>query len=179
MKESITEKLASKSTTMQALSNKISNDIRVSIPGIIQSFDPIEQTVSVKIAIRERYIDEDLVITNIEMPMLEDVPIVIPRAGGYAITLPVQKGDECLLVFSDMCIDAWFSNSGVQNQIESRRHDLSDAYAIIGAYSQPRRLSNYSTDSLEIRNETGSAKIKLKDNEINLVGTVKINGVIV
>jgi hypothetical protein len=177
MKEPISEKIPSMHTVLKKLSSRIASDIRVAIPAIVQSFDPITQTITAKVAIRERYINEDLVVSNIEIPILTDVPIVIPRAGGYALTFPIQSGDECLIIFADMCIDAWYSNSGVQNQIESRRHDLSDAFAILGTWSQPRCLQNYSTDSAELRSLNGTAKIKLKGNVIDLIGTVKVNGV--
>ena len=95
------------------------NKLRVAVPGIIESFDPGEQTVTVRVAIREKVLldgDEKWV----DIPLLLDVPIVIPRAGGYCLTLPVQKGDECLVVFGDMCIDAWWQSGGIQNQIDCR-----------------------------------------------------------
>ena len=109
--------------------------------------------------------------------MLLDVPIVIPHAGGYSITFPINKGDECLVVFSDMCINSWWALGGIQNQEEKRRHDLSDGFAILGVYSQPNKIENYSLDSMQIRNKTGSSYIEFKDNEINIVSpSVKING---
>ncbi len=149
---------------------------RVASPGIIQSFDPETQTVSVQLAIREkRYNDGEE--TWEEVPLLVDVPIVFPRAGGYLLTLPVQKGDECLVVFGDNCMDAWWQSGGVQNQIDCRRHDLSDGYAIPGPWSQPRIVPNYSTKSAQLRTESGEAYIELSGNSINIVGgTVSILG---
>lgn len=107
--------------------------------------------------------------------MLVDVPIVIPRAGGYALTLPIQAGDECLVVFGDMCMDGWWQSGGVQNQVECRRHDLSDGFAIIGVWSQPRVIPGYSTGSAQLRNDAGSAYVELAGDTINIVGgTVNI-----
>lgn len=149
----------------------IKNDLRVSCPGIIQSFDADTQTVTVQLALREKMKTLDDKEEWVQIPPLLDVPIVIPRAGGYALTLPIKKGDECLIMFSDMCIDAWFSHGGIQNQIEKRRHDLSDAFAILGTWSQPRKISNYSEDSAQLRNESGSAYIELKGDVVNIVGS--------
>jgi hypothetical protein len=146
-------------------------NMRVSIPGIIQSFDPVAQTVVVQPAIQERVTNPDLTQNWATLPLLLDVPIVLPRAGGFAITMPITAGDECLVIFSDMCIDAWFSNSGVQNQIERRRHDLSDAFAIIGIWSQPNVLSSYSTTSMQMRNVSGSSYISIAND-----GTVTVKG---
>jgi hypothetical protein len=152
------------------------NNIRVAIPGIIQSFDSTTQTVSVQPAIREAIRDVNNTQQWVNLPLLVDVPIVLPRAGGFVATFPIQAGDECLVIFADMCIDAWFSNGGIQNQIEKRRHDLSDCFAILGCWSQPNVISNYSTDSIQLRNDSGTSYIEIKDTEINInSATVKIN----
>ena len=127
------------------------------MPGIIQGFNPIEQTAKVQLAIRERITDIEKNILNLEVPILLDVPIVMPRGGGFVITFPIKPGDECLVIFSDLCINAWWSLGGVQNIEEYRRHDFSDAFAILAPTSQPKRVSNYSTNNLEIRNENPAA----------------------
>lgn len=154
------------------------NNLRVAAPGIIQEFDPVTQTVSVQIAIREKIIDSDMLQHWVEIPLLLDVPIVIPRAGGFALTLPVKPGDECLVIFADSCIDAWFSSGGLQNQIERRRHDLSDGFALLGVWSQPRTLSEYSTSAVQLRTDDGATRISMSPGEIDIVASiVKINGV--
>ena len=143
---------------------------RVAMPGIIESFDADAQTVTVRCATRELLnLDGDQ--SWVDIPPLVDVPIVFPRAGGYVLTMPIKPGDECLVVFADNCIDGWWQSGGVQNQIDFRRHDLSDAIAIPGMWSQPRVLPNYSTDSAQLRTEDGSAYIELKGGTINIVGS--------
>ena len=143
------------------------NRIRVAMPGIVDSFDTSQQTVNVRLAIREAW-NEDGKETWKDFPLLPDVPVVFPRAGGYVLTFPITAGDEILVVFGDMCIDAWWQNGGVQNQIDCRRHDLSDAFAIPGPWSQPRRISGYSTNSVQLRNESGNAYIELNDDVVNI-----------
>jgi hypothetical protein len=164
----IGERINTQDEFYRRLADKIKVDIRVAIPGIVQSFDPVEQTVTVQPAIRERVRDSDGNMQYVDLPLLLDVPVVFPRAGGFVLTMPVNPGDECLVVFADMCIDAWWSNSGVQNQIEKRRHDLSDAFAILGTWSQPRVVSGYSSDSAQLRTEDGQTCIALKNGEISL-----------
>lgn len=164
----------------QVLMDRIFNQLRVSIPGIIQEFDPITQTATVQVAIREHVRQENLEYAWTEIPLLLDVPVQFPRGGGYVLTFPIKKGDECLVVFSDMCIDAWWANGGVQNQIEKRRHDLSDAVAIPGIWSQPRRYEKYSTKHVELRNDERSMFIRITDQSedaIDIVAPkVRING---
>ena len=158
-------------------------DLRVAVPGIIRDFNSAEQTVTVECAIREkvRNINGEESWENI--PPLLDVPLVIPRAGGYSVTLPVKEGDECLVIFADACIDAWWQSGGVQNQIDCRRHDLSDGFAVLGTWSQPNVIPNYSKNSVQIRTDSGSSYIEIsgdtvniKAANINLIGRSVIEG---
>lgn len=175
---SINEIINSKTEEFNSFGDSIKNMLRVACPGIIQNFDSEAQTVTVQLALREHVIKQDMTKEWGNIPLLLDVPIILPRAGDYCITMPVKQGDECLIVFADMCIDGWFSYGGIQNQIEKRRHDLSDGFAILGVWSQPNRVKKYSTDSCQIRTLEGSTYIELKKDEINLVSKeVKINGV--
>ncbi len=141
--------------------------IRVAMPGIVQSFNSEEQTVTVKCAVREK-VDLNGIQTWTEIPLLLDVPIVLPRAGGYVLTMPVQRGDECLVIFSDNCIDGWWQSGGVQNQVEIRRHDLSDGIAVMGLWSQPNIVPGYSTDGAQLRSVDGGASITISGGSISI-----------
>ena len=145
-----------------------SNRLRVAIPGIVQSYDASQQTVTVQVALREK-LSIDGNENWVDIPLLLDVPIIFPSSGGHVLTLPITSGDEVLVVFGDCCIDAWWQSGGVQNQIDTRRHDLSDAFAIPGPWSQPRRVSGYSTNSAQLRNEAGSAYVEIKGGDVNIV----------
>ncbi|MCM3141652.1 Gp138 family membrane-puncturing spike protein [Brevibacillus sp. MER 51] len=160
------------------LTDKIFNTLRVSVPGIIKKFDHETQTAEVQIAIREHVKQPNLERIWTDIPILLDVPVVFPRGGGYALTFPIKEEDECLVVFSDMCIDAWFSLGEVQNQIDKRRHDLSDAIAIPGLWSQPRKLEDFSGEHVELRNDERSQFIRIKPGDIDIVSpAVRVNGV--
>ncbi len=108
---------------------------------------------------------------------LPDVPFFIYSGGGYCLTLPVSPGDDCLVVFGDNCIDAWWQSGGIQNQIDHRRHDLSDGFAIVGFRSQPNAVAGFSSGAAQLRNADGSAYIEIAGSAINIVGgSVTING---
>jgi hypothetical protein len=163
------------------LLTQLVRDLRVAIPGIVKSFDATAQTVTVQPAIREM-INQNLVATPVDLPLLINVPIMLPRAGGYTLTMPVQEGDECLVIFADMCYDAWWQSGGQENnQVDRRRHDLSDGFALLGPWSQPRVLTGYATNKVQLRSddgvtsiELGAGEITLKATTINLQGTVEI-----
>jgi len=154
---------------------KLSNRIRVAVPGIIQSFDANTQLVAVKPAIREMLSFNGKPFEHISLPDLMMVPIILPRAGDFIITLPVTIGDECLVIFGDMCYDTWWENGKVGNQIDLRRHDLSDGFAILGPWSSPRKISDYSTDSVQIRNEDKTSYVEVKEDTINIITTSEVN----
>ena len=90
----------------------------------------------------------------------------------------VIPGDDCLVVFGDCCIDAWWQSGGVQNQVERRRHDLSDGFAIVGFRAQPNVVTGYSSDTAQLRNESGDAYIEISGSDINIIasGNITING---
>lgn len=155
-------------------------DLRVSVPAIVQSVDYTKNppVVTVQIAIRE-------VVRTPSGPQetaiypISNVPIVLPSAGGFSLTLPVAAGDEGLLTFCDMCMDLWWTRGGVQNQFERRRHDLSDCGFSPGMRSQARPIPNWSQNSVQLRTDDGTAYIELAGGGVvNIVapGGVNING---
>lgn len=166
--QSVFERQGELEEVLRTLSDSINANLRVALPGIIEEFNADEQTVKVRCAIRERITNRNKDIEYIEIPILLDVPIVMQRAGGFVTTFPIKKGDECLVMFADLCINAWWSLSGVQNIEEYRRHDFSDAFAMLGPTSQPKKVINYSTTNFEIRNENteleDESKISMSPN---------------
>lgn len=172
----IAERIGSEQEQLLRSQESASSKIRVAMPGIIQEFDPATQAATVQLAIREKVINSSGESSMMEIPMLLDVPIVFPKAGGFSVTFPVKKGDECLVVFGDMCIDAWWQSGGVQNQVETRRHDLSDGFAIMGVSSVPNAVSNYSTNSVQMRNKSGSTFVEVTEGDVNVkASNVNVN----
>ena len=161
------ERISNGEYTLNELEREIKGEIHVSLPCIVTKFDPIKQTVNCKPAIRE-LINIEGSLKYVELPELMEVPIEIPRAGNFAITLPITVGQECRVTFQDLCIDGWWVRGGIQNWNDLRRHDLSDAIATFSPWSQPNSIPNYSTDKIEIRSIAGDTKISLSDNEISL-----------
>ena len=171
----LSERTADQAAIVEAGMNAMAKEIRVAIPGIVEAWDKDTQTVSVRCAIRER-IRNDENISEMEIPMLVDVPVVFPSAGGYSFLACPAKGDECLVIFADMCIDAWWQNGSVQSQMEYRRHDLSDGFAIMGCWSQPNLRKKFPTEGCVMQNASGTAGISIRGGTVNLFGTVQING---
>lgn len=146
--------------------------IRTAMPGLVTAVDLAKQTLSVQPAIQGQQDFPDGTTEAVNLPLLVDVPIVWPRAGGFALTFPIKVGDEVLVVFGDRCIDSWWQSGGVGAPLEPRMHDLSDAFAILAPASQPKaqELTNVSGTSVQLRNLAGTAYLEItEDGDINLV----------
>lgn len=144
-------------------------ETHVCLPAIVQSYDSEKRTVDVQPTIRERYVSEDGAIQYVQYPLLINVPIVFPSAGDYVITMPISKGDECIVIFSDLAIDNWWLYGNVQNPIEQRRHDLSDGMAIFGIKSQAKLEKENNTPDLSVLslwNTKGNTGIKIDQDGV-------------
>jgi len=186
MPVSLNSQVGSSEHMNSQLYNTIFSLLRVSLPGIVQSFDPATCTCTVQPAIAGQGVDEKGQIQSAPLPLLTDVPLIFPRGGGCTITFPVKAGDECLVVFSDRCIDFWWQNGGVQEPVDPRQHDLSDAFAIVGPQSQAQKISGISTTSVQVRTDDGSNFIELmQGGNVNITtplltvnGNVQVNGTV-
>lgn len=155
---------------MAAMDGERAN-IWTAMPGIVQSFDPVKRTVVVQPALRALVTDSDGSQSWVTMPLLVDCPVVFPGGGGFVLTIPLQLGDEVLMVFANRCIDAWWQSGGVQNQAEIRMHSLSDGFCVPGITSVPEVQPNISTTEIHLRSDDGVRKVRISDTEIEAQNT--------
>jgi len=146
------------------------------MPGIVISFDSTKQEVSVQpVVLREFVETKDNTteeVTVVPLPVLEDVPIVVMQGGTFFITHPILPGDECIIMFQQRDMDLWYT-TGLQNKANSfRQHDFSDAVALVGLNSIPRKITNYNSNHMEVRDFTGTTKLR-----ITKAGTLHIDAI--
>ncbi|WP_164134405.1 phage baseplate assembly protein V [Serratia marcescens] len=161
MPVSIPSQVGGEQNMATALTDDIMSNLRVALPGIIQSFDPETVTCVVQPAVKGYESDDAGKKSSLSLPLLVDIPVIFPRGGGVTLTFPVKAGDECLLMFADRCIDFWWQNGEVQEPVDGRMHDLSDAFAIVGPQSQAQKISGISTRAAQLRTDDGAAFIEL------------------
>ena len=143
--------------------------IWTAIPGIIESVNLGAMTVSVQPSVKGMVTDDQGNVTYPTLPLLDDVPIMFPSAGGFTLTFPVKAGDECLVMFSSRCIDAWWQSGGVGNPIDPRMHDLSDGFAFIGPRSQARLVGDISSANAQLRADAGTTFLEVTpDGKVNI-----------
>lgn len=168
--------------------------LRVSLPGTIKSFDPESVTCEVELSTFGLSATAKRGSTSVDRikgedgyyPVIQDIPVVFPRGGGCTLTFPVKVGDECLVIFSDRCIDFWWQNGETQNTSRTRSHSFSDAFVIPGPQSQAKKISSISTSAAQLRTDDGSAFVEVAADgavtitspQITLNGPVQVNGAI-
>lgn len=150
-------------------------------PGFIESFDVNTQLVRVTPAIMMKA-SIDGKVEYKKLPILINVPISLFYAQtlGLIMTLPITKGDECTLIFSDRALDNFIEQGaqggnakpevcGGNNQTsEPRMHDLVDGICIPGIITKPFRIPNYNPDAMEMRTRDGKNYIRLGSNDYGL-----------
>lgn len=139
------------------------------MPAIVQSYDPASQSVDVQPAVRSRYEDETGSTVVEALPVIPLVPVVFPGGGGYRVTFPIQKGDQCLLVFANCSIDRWLRAGGVVDPQDDRRHTINDAFAIFAARDFGHALRNAPTDRMSLGYDTGPT-IEISQSSVLLGG---------
>lgn len=154
--------------------------IWTALPGIVQSYNQSKMTVSVLPAINARIRNVDGTFSSLQMPLLLDCPVQWQGGGGATLTFPVKKGDECLVVFSARCIDAWWSSGQVSDPPVFRMHNLSDGFALIGVRSLPRAYAP-PAGTAQLQSDDGSTIVQLDPNgkivTIAAPGGINLNGV--
>ena len=138
---SLNEQNADSEQMLNTVMSRISSSINCHVPGEIVAFDPESQTATVQPTVRRR-IRTETGVQEMDYPLLTDVPVLMLGGGTHCLTMPISPGDECLVLFSDVCIDAWFQSGGIQNQIIARSHDLSDGFALVGFRSKPKAIQS-------------------------------------
>lgn len=143
--------------------------LNTSCPGIIKAFNRDKQTATVQPAHEQIWIEDDDSLTRVPLPLCTDVPVQFPSGGGCVLTFDVVEGDECILVFSQRCIDEWYELGGTRAPGEHRFHDLSDGMAIVGISSMPRVLSpGVAAGGAELRTRDGATLVRVEDGMVTL-----------
>ena len=114
---------------LQALKQDILSSLHVAMPGIVESYDSSAHTATVQPALRRRTRSG----TVLTAPLLRQVPVFVPSPD-----FTVSPGAHCLLIFADFCIDGWAESGQPVLPPSPRRHDLSDAFALVGFYPPGR-----------------------------------------
>lgn len=158
----------------QAIEDRLA-EVHVMLPGRIDSYDPTTQKADVEPLIKrvQSTVDGEL---SEDLPVIPGVPVVFPRAGGYKITMPVETGNRCMLVFCERSIDQYQigqtrkGSTDLIGQVDPgtfEMHNLSDPVAILGWYNDAEALSTPDADDM-VLGEEGGPVIHIGGDQVNL-----------
>ncbi len=125
--------------TLAALKLEIFRTINCVKIGQINSFDAEKKTVQARILFKRVLPDN----TITDYPILVDCPVFTLQGGGGALQFPISAGDQCLILFSDRNIDAWFSTGSANAPFNARCHDIADGFALVGVNAINSPLQDY------------------------------------
>jgi len=136
--------------------------------GTVKSFNPDSQTASIQL------VDKGVFFTDqgdviVDFPLLVNCPVMINKGAKGGFTMPVNKGDTCLVCFNDRDLDNWLVDGLTQRPNTLRTHDLSDGIAIVGIRNQINKITDYNNDATEINYE--SNQISLDSEKISLINS--------
>lgn len=123
----------------QAIDNRLL-DTHTALIAKVESYDSSKQQVNVSSVFKRPIENVDQEIVLEQLPMLCDVPVLFPRAGGFFISFPIQAGDFVQLIFNEVSIDDWLLDKA-NTMSSTQRFTLQGAVAIPGIYPESRPLS--------------------------------------
>jgi len=147
--------------------------IHTALPGAIVSYDYTTQKAAVQPLLNKLSPEGPPNGTPIPLPVLQNVPVIFPRAGGASLTFPVVQGDTCLLLFIERSTDLWKTDGGQVTPDDNRRFNLSDAVAIMGLFPFSETSQATNNDDLLLTYNGSSFRIK-KNGDIVIETASKI-----
>jgi len=147
---------------LRDFAEEVITDLRVCLPGRIEEYDPDTMLANVQPLLKLRFYGR----TGSELlPIVNNVPIHHPRTATALLRLPVTRGDIVTLVFSDRSIENWLQGSGEEREaLDTRKHNLSDAFAFLGGYPRGGAMVANNPDAVELVVEPGT-KITLGNGD--------------
>lgn len=161
------------------------NEIHTALPGEIVSFDGATATVKPI----GQYVTSDGV--SLSYPTITEAPVCFPycQSAGVGIAFPVKKGDSCIIIISEVELDAWRSGAASEGSL---RFDLTSAMVIPGLLDGGSDAAVRATkqnavivtggdteivvsgNGCEIN--AGSTTFKVSDSGVNVKGNITVTG---
>jgi hypothetical protein len=144
-------------------------DVHVCLPACIEKYSAAKQKADVKPLLTKRYRIEQ---EDTQLPLITDVPVQWPSAGGGAayLHLPLAKGDLGMIVFCERSLDMWLQGAGqIVSPADPRHHALSDAIFVPGVRPFGAALEGVSAENAVLQN--GQMRIEMApDGKISITG---------
>ena len=148
--------------------------------GLITAVDFSNQTVNVQILNKMKDDTNPNVPKLIDYPPLQQVPFIVLGGGSSRLTFPISVGDNCLLLFCDYEIDRWWDTGESLPATFDRKHNISDAFALVGVHSMADLIQGYSNYvRLQYSDKSGITigdSIDIQNAQTNISGQLDVVG---
>jgi len=177
--------------------------LNTAIPGQILAWDAAKCLATVQPLVMTTTTTtgvDSTTVTNWPMPPIEGVPACLPHsvAAGLFITVPIQPGDPCLIIFSQRAIAQIVATGRMQPPFvgavaagvdtsdagedlataNPRQYDYNDAMFIPGLMLMPNAIQNWAQNAIEIRNRDGSVKVSVGPDKTYITGDLEVSGTV-
>lgn len=148
---------------VEGTAREVVNEIHTALPGEIVSFDAGSGSASVKPA--GKFVTSDG--QKLDYPVITEVPVVFPfcQQAGVGVAFPVNAGDSCIIIISEVELDAW--RSGAESE-GSLRFDLTSAMAVPGLLEGGSDLVKKATDQNAVVIGTSGAEVIISDEGVSV-----------
>ena len=151
------------------------NEMNCHRMGTIESFDPVSCTATVSLFDKMLCYKVDGTVDNIQ----DIAPIVkCPVYRTYGFNSPINRGDECLVLFNDRDITSWRDNGIWSPPKMPRCHDFTDAIVIVGWHNAIKQLPYYNPSAVGIYKDGAIVEVSDKvqiSNEAQNLKTILTN----
>lgn len=161
--------------------------MNTSYPARIVKFFPATQTATIQVAIEAYVSTVETMYEKMTYANVPDVPVHFPQCGKYAITFPIEVGDDCLAVFTqrgfehwlyDAAMEAGLNPAGKPSPSHMRIYSRNDAMVFVGFNPIPKAITSFSPENLEIRSKDMTQFISIRpsgDMEVTTPANITIN----
>lgn len=163
-------------STMEGVKAQTAQTMNCVQIGEIQSFDPATQLANIKVAMKQvKDVMEDGSRILQEYPLLMECPVFFLFGGPDFMSMPIQPGDSCIILFNDREIDQWLNHGADQYPISIRFHDISDAIALVGIRPLTNSVAGFITNGIRLSHGNGNSLVDIKTNLIETLATLLLH----
>lgn len=138
--------------------DSILRKVHTTLPGQIETYNEDDKIAKVKILVRLRMVDGEI----LSIPPIENVPVIFPIVKGFSLEFPLEKGDGVEVRFCEEGLGAFLKGKTEVDGDSFARFALTDAICTPGLWSPKSRPAK------------PKATIKIdKDGNINFNGDSK------
>ena len=149
---------------------QVAQNLNCHVIAKVESFNKSKNTITASCSFKRQYSDG----TIVEFPKFTDIPVITLCGGKSFLSMPIQQGDWCLLLFCDRDIDSWWYSGEVREPNSPRYHSLADGIALVGLKPATDCFELSTVCSLNGADKTVSLKNDRGELTMSAAGKAKI-----